>query len=249
MISITNLTVRNRLDNINLNLDDNKFISIIGENGSGKTTLFSSIMNFNKIDSGSIKINGLDSITTSPEILSKKICILEQSNKINLKIKIPDFLKFGRYPYSKNKLTKEDEDYVYKIMKKFDFDESFYDSYITELSGGEYQRLMIALKFVQDSDIILLDEPMNNLDIRQSLKILKLLKDRVDKDKKTVICVLHDINQIINYSDKVVVLNKGKVKYNLTKEEILDEMVLTSIYGVKINLIKTECSKYICSYY
>ena len=143
---------------------DDGLISIMGPNGCGKTTLLSCIAGLKKITKGSITIQGKDIKNYKPKELSKIISFMKQSNQFTIKISVLDLLKFGRYPYSKDNLTKEDLEIIDHYMDYLHI-RQYKDRYINELSGGQRQRVLIAMMLIQQTPWMLLDEPLNNLDI------------------------------------------------------------------------------------
>ena len=177
---------------------DDGLISIMGPNGCGKTTLLSCIAGLKKITKGSITIQGKDIKNYKPKELSKIISFMKQSNQFTIRISVLDLLKFGRYPYSKDNLTKEDLEIIDHYMDYLHI-RQYKDRYINELSGGQRQRVLIAMMLIQQTPWMLLDEPLNNLDIYYAKMIMKILRDIVDKENKTILLVNHDLNFAANY--------------------------------------------------
>src|SRR5699024_164266 len=143
--------------------------------GAGKSTLISMISRLIAKDDGEITIDGKDITTSKNKDLAKKISILKQSNSINLKLTVRELISFGRFPYSQGRLKDEDwqkVDEAIEYMELGDMQHKFLD----ELSGGQRQRAHIAMVIAQDTEYILLDEPLNNLDMRHSVQIMKTLR-------------------------------------------------------------------------
>src|SRR5699024_10159845 len=159
----------------------------------GKSTLISMISRLIAKDDGEITIDGKDITTSKNKDLAKKISILKQSNSINLKLTVRELMSFGRFPYSQGRLKDEDwqkVDEAIEYMELGDMQHKFLD----ELSGGQRQRAHIAMVIAQDTDYILLAEPLNNLDMRHSVQIMKTLRRLVNELGKTILIVIHDIN-------------------------------------------------------
>ncbi len=170
---------------------------------------------------------------------AKEITGVMQKNDIEFDFKVIDFVMTGRYPYIK-KMTGETKEDIKKVMEAMEITETieFKDKNIKEISGGEYQRVVLARAIAQDTEYMLLDEPISNLDIHHQTEILSTLK-KINKEKGiTIITVLHDINTASNFSDKIYIMEKGKVMYYGTPDEVITKENIEKIYKIKV--IKTE---------
>ncbi|MDQ0219704.1 ABC transporter ATP-binding protein [Peribacillus cavernae] len=226
---------KNVVDNVSLQIAKGKITSFIGPNGAGKSTLLSMISRLISKDSGEIFIDGEEVSKCNSNELAKKISILKQSNHINIRLTIRELVSFGRFPYSQGRLTKEDWRYVDEAIHYMEL-EDIEDKFLDQLSGGQQQRAYIAMVIAQNTDYILLDEPLNNLDMKHSVQIMKVLRRLTDELGKTVIIVIHDINFASCYSDYIVALKDGKVVQEGPTEEIIDSSVLKGIYEMDINI-------------
>ncbi len=157
---------------------------------------------------------------------AKKVAILKQSNFMNVRLTVDELVSFGRFPYSRGHLTEEDKQIVAQSLDYMNLTD-IKDMYLDQLSGGQKQRAFIAMVIAQDTDYILLDEPLNNLDMKHSVQIMKTLRKLVDELGKTVVIVLHDINFASVYSDRIVALKDGKVIHEGKTEEIINTKNLT----------------------
>jgi iron complex transport system ATP-binding protein len=235
------------LDNVSLNLPDNQMIAFIGSNGAGKSTLISIISRVLSKDQGTILIEDKEINEWNSTELSKTLSILRQSNFINLKITVRELIGFGRFPYTRGRLSKSDYQKVDEAIAYMCL-EDLQDRYIDELSGGERQMAFIAMTIAQDTKYILLDEPLNNLDMHHSAKIMKVLKSLVEEKNKTIIVVIHDINFVSSYADYIVAMKNGEIiNYGKTKD-IINQENLKKIYGIDIKVVDVEGKK-ICLYY
>lgn len=235
------------VDDVTLKIEKGTMTSFIGPNGAGKSTLISIITRLIAKDSGEIQIDGQDMLKTDSNELAKKISVLKQSNTINLKLTVRELVSFGRFPYSKGKLSKEDEkkiDEALEYMELKDMENKFLD----ELSGGQKQRAHIAMVIAQDTEYIFLDEPLNNLDMRHSTQIMKILRRLVDELGKTILIVIHDINFASCYSDNIVALKDGKIVKQGRACDVIDACVLKELYDMDIE-IQEVGDKRICVYY
>ena len=235
------------VDNVSLNIEKGKITSFIGPNGAGKSTVLSMISRIMEKDSGSVIIDGKELEEWDNKELAKKISILKQSNNINVRLTIKEIVSFGRYPYCDGRLTSEDMKYVdeaIEYMKLKDIE----NRYLDELSGGQRQRAYIAMVIAQNTEYVLLDEPLNNLDMKHSVSMMKVFRNLVDELGKTVVIVMHDINFASVYSDNIVVLKDGKIANDDTTENIINKETLENIYEIKFDIKNINGNK-ICVYY
>ena len=228
---------------------DDGLVSIMGPNGCGKTTLLSCIAGLKKITKGSITIQGKNITDYKPKELSKIISFMKQSNQFTIRISVLDLLKFGRYPYSKDNLAKEDLEIIDHYMDYLHI-RQYKDRYINELSGGQRQRVLIAMMLIQQTPWMLLDEPLNNLDIYYAKMIMKILRDIVDKEHKTILLVNHDLNFAANYSDNIMIIgHMGRISYKDKTENIMKKDILEEIYETDIDILTDNKSSLLCDYY
>lgn len=251
MISVRNLTKRYNtkevVKDVTLNIEKGVITSFIGPNGAGKSTLLSMISRLMESSGGDVQIDGISLENWKSKDLAKKISILRQSNNLNIKLTVRELIAFGRFPYSKGNLTDEDNrfiDQAIEYLKLSDIE----DSYINELSGGQKQRAYIAMVIAQDTEYILLDEPLNNLDMKHAVEIMKILRNIVDELGKTVVIVIHDINFASCYSDRIVALQDGKIKYHDDTDKIINTKVLNEVFDMEFNVHHLGGKK-ICTYY
>lgn len=238
---------KNVVDDVSVKIEKGTITSFIGPNGAGKSTLISMISRLITKDEGVITIDGEDITKAKNKELAKKISILKQSNAINLRLTIRELVSFGRFPYSQGKL--KEGDWV-KVDEAIDYMElrEIQDKYLDELSGGQRQRAHIAMVIAQDTEYILLDEPLNNLDMRHSVQIMKTLRRLVNELGKTIVIVIHDINFASCYSDQIVALKDGKIVKQGRTCDVIDECVLKDIYDMDID-IKNINDNRICVYF
>lgn len=221
------------IEDVSIRISKGKVTSFIGPNGAGKSTLLSMISRLLAKDSGQVLIEGKEVSDWKSADLAKKISILKQSNHINLRLTVRELVSFGRFPYSQGKLTKEDWQQVDEAIAYMDLVD-LQAKYLDELSGGQNQRAFIAMVIAQNTEYILLDEPLNNLDMKHSVQIMKVLRRLVEELGKTVVLVIHDINFASCYSDYIVALKDGKVVKEGSTETIIDNAVLHDIYDMDI---------------
>ncbi|MCU9612571.1 ABC transporter ATP-binding protein [Caldibacillus lycopersici] len=251
MVDIKSVTKRygakEVVKDVSVKIARGKITSFIGPNGAGKSTLLSMVSRLILKDEGEILIDGNDISKGKSRDLAKKISILKQSNNINLRLTVRELVSFGRFPYSHGKLTKDDWQFVDEAIDYLGLKE-IENQYLEELSGGQRQRAYIAMVVAQDTEYILLDEPLNNLDMKHSVQIMKTLRRLVDELGKTIILVIHDINFASVYSDYIVALKDGKIVREGTTEEIINNSVLRDIYDMDISIQNIQNCRF-CFYF
>ncbi|BBU40940.1 MAG: iron ABC transporter ATP-binding protein [Bacillaceae bacterium] len=232
---------------VSLKIPKQKITAFIGPNGAGKSTLLSMISRLIKKDDGEILIDGKELGACKSNDLAKKISILKQSNHINLRLTVRELVSFGRFPYSSGRLTKEDQRHVDEAIRYMGLEEIEH-KFLDQLSGGQKQRAFIAMVIAQDTEYILLDEPLNNLDMKHSVQIMKMLRKLVDELGKTIVIVLHDINFASVYADYVVAMKDGELVHVGPTDQVIDRSVLKDVYDMDINIQQINNCK-ICVYF
>ena len=235
------------LDNVSTRIREGSITSFIGPNGAGKSTLLSIISRTVEKDSGQVLIEGKAIEKWKTEELAKKISVLKQSNNLNIRLTIRELVSFGRFPYSQGNLTSEDLKHIDNAIRYVKL-EDIQDKYLDQLSGGQRQRAFIAMVIAQNTDYILLDEPLNNLDMKHSVEIMKLLRRLVDELGKTIVIVIHDINFASCYSDYIVALKDGKLVEEGNTDNIIDQNVLGGIYDLDFKVQDIEDMR-LCVYF
>lgn len=224
------------LKNINLEIPKGGITALVGPNGAGKSTLFSLMSRLNEFEQGKISIDGMDISKTPSDEMAKKIAILRQENSITSRILVKEMLMFGRYPYHKGRPTEEDQAIVENTLRRFDL----YDlrgRYLTELSGGQRQRVLVAMVFCQSTDYLLLDEPLNNLDMYHSRQLMRQLRHIADEHQRTIIVVLHDVNYASAYADSIVGLKRGELVLHGKPRDVLNSGNLEKLFGVDAQVV------------
>ncbi len=231
------------VENVSVKIPKGKITSFIGPNGAGKSTLLSMISRLISADEGEVFIEGKRLDECKSKDLAKQISILKQSNNISIRLTIRELVSFGRFPYSQGRLTDEDWKYVDEAIEYMEL-KDIENKYLDQLSGGQKQRAYIAMVIAQNTDYILLDEPLNNLDMKHSVQIMKVLRRLTREMGKTVIIVIHDINFASTYSDYIVALKDGKVVKAGTTDEIISSPVLKEVYDMNIEIQEFNCQKF-----
>ena len=220
---------------VSLQLPRRGVTSIIGPNGAGKSTLLSMISRLLPMSAGTVTVDGLDVTRTPSDILARRLSILRQDNRVSSRLTVRDLVEFGRYPYSKGRLTAEDRAHAARAIGYLDL-EPLADRFLDELSGGQRQRAYVAMVLCQDTDYVLFDEPLNNLDMKHAVGMMKLLRRAADDLGKTIVLVLHDINFASCYSDYLVAMRDGAVVHHGTPAEIMTGPVIRAVYDMDVEI-------------
>lgn len=239
--------IKTVVDNVSIHIEKGKITSLIGPNGAGKSTLLSMISRLIAYDDGEITIDGHQVGATRSNELAKKISILKQTNHINIRLTVKDLVGFGRFPHSQGRHTQEDKEKIAEAIEYMGLVD-LQDSYLDHLSGGQRQRAYIAMVLAQDTEYILLDEPLNNLDMTHSVQIMQVLRRLVDDLGKTIVLVLHDINFASCYSDDIIAMKDGKVVEAGKTEDMINSGTLSNIYGMDIPIEMINGNR-ICVYF
>lgn len=235
------------LHDVSLQLPQNKMISFIGSNGAGKSTLLNIIARTLLRDKGDIIINDKKMEEYKSNELAKTLAILNQSNHLNVRLKVKELVSFGRFPYSKNNLNEEDHRIVDETLELFNLTD-LADRYLDQLSGGQKQLAYIAMVVAQDTPYIFLDEPLNNLDMKHSVQVMKTLKKIVVERNKTIMVVIHDINFVSVYADYIYALKDGRILAHGPKNDIMHSKILNEVYNMNINIEQLRGCR-ICMFY
>lgn len=229
------------LKGLSFNIEKGKFVSIIGPNGSGKSTLLKTLNQLYTPSQGAILIDGNNINRLKKKELARKIALVPQDTLIDYDFTVEDIVLMGRHPY-KGRFQKEDEK-DYKIVNEvLKMTNTFHlkDRIITEISGGERQRVIIAKALAQKPSIILLDEPTSHLDINHQIEILSLLKKLNEEMGTTIVIVIHDVNLASRYSDEIIMLNEGKILEIGRPEKVITKKNIEFAYDLKVEIEKNK---------
>lgn len=223
------------VDDVSIQLPACGITSIIGPNGAGKSTMLSLVSRLLGMDAGSVTVDGMDVSKTPGDVLAKRLSILRQDNHMTARLTVSDLVAFGRYPHSKGRMTIEDKGHIERAIDYLNLGE-LRDRFLDELSGGQRQRAFVAMVLCQDTEYVLLDEPLNNLDMKHAMGMMKLMQGACKELGKTVVLVLHDINFASWYSDYIIAMKNGKVVNHGTTDDIIRPEALKQIYDMDINV-------------
>ncbi|MBZ8176942.1 ATP-binding cassette domain-containing protein [Corynebacterium poyangense] len=213
--------------------------ALIGPNGAGKSTMLTMVGRLLELDGGTISVGGHDVQRTKSSDLAKVVSILRQENHFITKLTVRQLVGFGRFPYSRGRLTAADEEIISRYISFLNLGE-LQHRYLDELSGGQRQRAYVAMVLSQETDYVLLDEPLNNLDIAHSVQMMKHLKTAAQEFGRTIVVVLHDINFAARYADYVCMMKQGKVQQFGSVPEVMSDEILTEVFETPITVITTD---------
>ncbi|CTO92957.1 ATP-binding cassette domain-containing protein [Streptococcus pneumoniae] len=206
------------LQGISLEVSPQKLTAFIGPNGAGKSTLLSIMSRLTKKDQGVLSIKGREIESWNSQELAQELTILKQKINYQAKLTVEELVSFGRFPYSRGRLRSEDWEKIRETLNYLELT-NLKDRYINSLSGGQLQRVFIAMVLAQDTDFILLDEPLNNL----------------------------DINIASQYADEIVAFKDGQVFSKGRTDQIMQADLLSQLYEIPITLADINDKK-ICIY-
>ena len=210
--------------------------ALVGPNGAGKSTLLTMIGRLLGVDAGTIEIAGYDVTTTKSKDLAKIVSILRQENHFITRLTVRQLVGFGRFPHSKGRLTRADEEVITRAIEFLDLT-ALADRYLDQLSGGQRQRAYVAMVLAQDTEVVLLDEPLNNLDMKHSVQMMKHLRRAAEQLGRTIVIVLHDINFAGHYADHICAVKNGTVVEFGPPSEIITDAVLSRVFDTDVRVI------------
>ena len=233
------------LENINLQLKTGRITAVIGANGCGKTTLFKLMTGQLKAYSGSVCLDGKKVSKIKRRDFARRVAAVYQYNEAPEDITVAALVAFGRTPYRTafSGFTARDKEAVENAMKMTGTYE-FRNRMISDLSGGEKQRVWLAAALAQQGDILLLDEITTYLDIRYQLELLELIRKLNKEHRLTVLMIIHDINEATQYSDEVIVMKKGRIIANGETNEVITGEILHETFGVSVEITEINGKKY-----
>jgi iron-siderophore transport system ATP-binding protein len=235
MITIDSLTksydTSRVVDHVSLSLPGSGVTSIIGPNGAGKSTLLSLVSRVLGPDAGSVVADDMDVFATPGREVAKTLSVLRQEHHTQARISVRELVEFGRFPYSRGRLTEACRAAVSEAIAYCNLEALEHRS-IHELSGGQRQRAHIAMVLAQDTRYVLLDEPLNNLDMVHATALMQLLRRLADERDKSIVTVLHDVNYASVYSDRIVAMRDGAVVRDGTPAEVITSDALEAVYGM-----------------
>lgn len=227
------------IEDLSLHIHKGEIVSILGPNGCGKSTLLKTLSRIIKPKQGTIWIENNEMSELNSKVISKKIALLSQHNEAPQDITVKELIYYGRFPHKKwyEAKSQEDEEIVEWAMVHTRLTD-YSDRKVRALSGGERQRVWLAMALAQKPEVLLLDEPTTYLDISHQLELMELIEEINKKLNMTIVMVLHDLNQASKYSDRLVIMKKGKIMSDGTPKDVINQDLIREIYNIQCDIDK-----------
>lgn len=235
-----NLTVENLsfrypcsrvLQDVNFTVERGECVAILGTNGVGKSTLLKCLNRILKMQEGRVSIGGQGIGEMTGNMLAQKIGYVSQNSQFS-ETTVFDAILLGRKPYIKWDIADEDLRIVQRIMERLSLSQ-YAMRMVTHLSGGETQKVAIARALAQQPDILLFDEPTSNLDLKNQLEVIALIKDIVAENHISAVVTMHDLNLALRFADKLIMMKEGKI-FAAGGRGILTPQTIKAVYGVDV---------------
>ncbi|MDO4454123.1 MAG: ABC transporter ATP-binding protein [Eubacteriales bacterium] len=232
------------IKNIYFTASAGKVTGIAGPNGVGKSTLLKCIAGLHKIQDGKILIDEEDLLSMDRKKVSKIRSYVPQKSQFSFPMTTEEFVTLGRRPYVNWSLTKKDYEIIEETLSYLNINH-LRDKYVDEISGGEYQKVMLARALVQEPKILLLDEPTSALDIRHQIEVMQILR-KISREKNCIVLlVMHDLSLISRFTDQAVFMQDGKVTASGNTSAIITEELIENVFHIKVKLLQTQFGKII----
>ncbi|GIZ12513.1 ABC transporter ATP-binding protein [Pseudomonas sp. NCCP-436] len=235
------------LSDVSVEFPARRITSLIGPNGAGKSTLLMLAARLIEANGGELLLEGRPAASLSIRDYAKRVATLRQTPDFNLRLTVDELVAFGRFPYSQGALTRHDHQVIEQAIDFLGL-QALRGAYLDELSGGQRQMAFLAMTIAQQTDYLLLDEPLNNLDMKHAVNIMQALRRLCDEQGRTVILVVHDINFAANYSDHIVAMKGGAVFCQGPVSEVVTREHLQQLYGIDFSIMR-HARGLLCDYF
>ena len=234
------------VDSVNVSIPAGGLTCFVGPNGAGKSTLLSMIARLLPPDEGTIHLDDLDVCTAPGDEVARRLAILRQENHLSIRLTVGDLVDFGRYPHRRGRSRADrapgaaaDRLRVEAALDYLDLG-ALRHRYLDELSGGQRQRAFVAMVLAQDTEYVLLDEPLNNLDMAHSVAMMTLLRRAADELGRTVVLVVHDINFASAFADRIIALRDGRIVADGTPEEFMTVQTMREVFDLDMPIVQVD---------
>jgi len=233
------------IEKLSTRIPSGKITTIIGANGCGKSTLLKALTRILPLQEGAIYLDGQAIAQLPTKEVAKKLALLPQVLEATEGISVYELVSYGRYPHQNGLgyLTDQDREKINWALEATQT-APFARFPVDDLSGGQRQRVWIAMALAQDTDTIFLDEPTTYLDLNHQLEVLELLKDLNLSQQKTIVMVLHDVNLSARFSDHMIAMKEGNIRYNGSVSCIMTTEILSDIFNIEPQLIQAPGQEY-----
>ncbi|WP_134724707.1 ABC transporter ATP-binding protein [Paracoccus luteus] len=227
------------LSDIGLRLPDGKLTALIGPNGAGKSTLLRLIARLEPLQDGTIRVQGQDVATTPTAALARTMAIMVQHNSVASRLRVRELVGFGRWPHHQGRPRAADRAAVERALDAFGL-QPLAGRFLDELSGGQAQRAYLAMTFAQDTGWLLLDEPLNNLDVAHARALMARLARLVRETGRSVVTVVHEVNYAAAWADHVVAMKNGRIVAQGAADDVLTESLLSDLYETPVEVSRHD---------
>nr|WP_321462148.1 ATP-binding cassette domain-containing protein [uncultured Cohaesibacter sp.] len=235
------------LHDISLQIPKGKVTALVGPNGAGKSTLLSLVARLQPLQQGQIVVDSLDVSATPSKKLAQKLAILTQSNVLASRLTVADLVAFGRFPHHHGRPGPKDDELVDRAIETLDLADLRH-RFLDEISGGQRQKAFVAMTYAQDTDYLLLDEPLNNLDMRSARTLMQRLCALSAQSGKTIVIVLHEINYAALYADWIVGLKDGKLAANGSTSDFLTGETIERVFSMQADIHQIGEQRFVMHY-
>lgn len=211
--------------------------ALIGPNGAGKSTLFSLLSRKDPLQTGTVTLDGVDMAAMDHADLALRMAVVAQDVGVASRLRIKDLIGFGRWPHAKGSPTPDDVAWIDRALHQFDLT-ALADRFLDEVSGGQRQRAFVAMAYAQDTDWLLLDEPLNNLDLRYAHELMSALQGLTRTAGKSVVIILHDLNYAMTWADSVIAMKDGQIVFAGGADEVMTSEALSALYDTNIAVVR-----------
>ena len=227
------------LHDVVLDLNGAQFVSIIGPNGVGKSTLIHCMNKVLRPNSGTVLLNDTDVSEMKLKDIAKIVGYVPYTSSDTFPLTVVDTVLMGRSPHTGWRPKEQDLEIVYNILKMLSIDH-LADRPFNELSAGQHQKVMLARGLAQEPQILLLDEPTANLDVKHQMEVSRMLHMLSRERKIVVIMICHDLNIASKYADNIILMHEGSIYAAGKPEEVMTEENIKTVYGVQSTVIVDE---------
>jgi iron complex transport system ATP-binding protein len=222
------------IDNLHTSFPEGKITTIIGPNGCGKSTLLKAVSRLLTPESGGVYLDGVNIQQTNTKNLARKMALLPQTQKGAAGLTAWELVSYGRYPHQRafGRLSRHDRERIAWAMD-ITGTSDYKDHPVDALSGGQRQRVWIAMALAQDTELIILDEPTTYLDMAHQLEVMELLQKLNQEEGRTIVMVLHDLNQAARYSDHLIAMRSGEIIQEGPSQEVMTADTLRRVFDIE----------------
>lgn len=228
------------IEQMNLKIPAHRVTALIGANGCGKSTLLKTICRIQPALGGEVLLDGRPIHEEDSRTLARKLAILPQNPTAPAGLTVRELVNYGRAPYRPRffaRTTKKDREMVEWALAETDMME-FADRPVEALSGGQRQRAWIAMAIAQDTEILFLDEPTSFLDVAHQLDVLTLVRHLNQAYGKTIVMVIHELNEAARFADHLLAMKQGQLLYEGAPAEIFTQDMLRTVFGIDAEILR-----------